>query len=78
MYHGLKAQFYWACMKHETTRYVDKCNTCRRVKADHMRPAGLLQPLNIPTWKWEGINIDFIVGLPVTGRKFHSIWVIVD
>jgi hypothetical protein len=65
-------------MKRETARYVAECDTCRRVKVDHMRHAGLLQPLNIPTWKWEDISMDFIVGLPLTGRKFNSIWVIID
>jgi hypothetical protein len=65
-------------MKHETARYVAECDTCRRVKADHMRHAGLLQPLSIPSWKWEDISMDFIVGLPPTGCKFNSIWVIVD
>jgi hypothetical protein len=65
-------------MKPETTRYVVECDTCRRVKADHMRPAGLLQRLNIPTWKWENTSMDFIVGLPLSARKFDSIWVIVD
>jgi hypothetical protein len=29
-------------------------------------------------WKWDDISLDFIVGLPLTGRKFNSIWVIVD
>jgi hypothetical protein len=48
------------------------------VKADHMRPAGLLQPLSIPAWKWEDISIDFIMGLPLTTCKFNSIWVIID
>jgi hypothetical protein len=48
MYHDLKAQSWWTHMKCETTHYVVECNTCRRVKADHMRPAGLLQRLSIP------------------------------
>jgi hypothetical protein len=41
-----------------------------------MRHAGLLQPLIILAWKWEDLSMDFIVGLPLTGRKFNSIWVI--
>jgi hypothetical protein len=65
-------------MKRETARYVAECDMCRRVKADDMRPERLLQPLSIPAWKWKDITIDFIVGLPLTDRKFNSIWVIVD
>jgi hypothetical protein len=65
-------------MKRETSRYVVECDTCQRVKADHIKPAGLLRPLSIPTWKWEDVSIDFIVGLPLTGRKFNFIWVIID
>jgi hypothetical protein len=78
MYHDLKAQFWWTRMKHETARYVAECDTCRRVKADHMRHARLLQPLSIPALKWEDISMDFIVGLPLIGCKFNSIWVIID
>jgi hypothetical protein len=44
----------------------------------HQRPAGLLQPLKIPEWKWEEIRMDFIVGLPRTQAGYDSIWVIVD
>jgi hypothetical protein len=65
-------------MKHETARYVAEYNTCRRVKVDHLRPVGLLQPLNTLAWKWEDINMDFNVGLPLTAHKYDSIWVIVD
>jgi hypothetical protein len=45
---------------------------------DYMKPGELLQPLSIWDWKWEDINMDFIVVLPLTARKFDSIWVIVD
>ena len=65
-------------MKKEITAYVARCDTCSRVKADHLKPAGLLQPLSILGWKWEEISMDFIVRLPPTQKGFDSIWVIVD
>jgi hypothetical protein len=43
-----------------------------------MKAAGPLQSLPIPTWKWEDISMDFIVGLPKTTKRFDSIWVIND
>jgi hypothetical protein len=54
------------------------CDTYQKVKADYMKPGGLLQPLSIPEWKWDDISMDFIVGLPLMTHKFDSIWVIVD
>jgi hypothetical protein len=78
IYHDLRRQFWWTRMKHETAHYVSECDTCRKVKADYMKPGGLLQPLSILDWKWDDISMDFIVGLPLTARKFNSIWVIVD
>jgi IS30 family transposase len=65
-------------MKRDVAEYVALCDTCQRVKAEHQRPAGLLQPLRIPEWKWEEIKMDLIVGLPRTQAGYDSIWVIVD
>jgi hypothetical protein len=65
-------------MKIEIACYVAKCDTCRRVKAIHMKTAGPLQSLSIPTWKWEDLSMDFVVGLPKTSKGYDSIWVIVD
>jgi hypothetical protein len=65
-------------MKIEIARYVARCDTYRRVKAIHMKAVGPLQSLPIPTWKWEDISMDFIMGLPRTAKGYDSIWVIVD
>jgi hypothetical protein len=65
-------------MKRETARYVSECDTCRKVKANYIKPGGLLQPLSIPEWKWDDISMDFIVGLPMMARKCDSISVIMD
>jgi hypothetical protein len=78
MYHDLKQHYWWTKMKIEIARYVVKYDTYRRVKAIHMKTAGPLQSLPIPTWKWEDISMDFIVGLPRTVKGFDSIWVIID
>ena len=64
MYQDLGQRFWWTRMKREIARYVSECDTCQRVKASHLRSAGPLQPLSIPSWKWEDISMDFVVGLP--------------
>jgi hypothetical protein len=78
MYHDLRQQFWWTRMKREVARYVSECDTYRKVKADYIKPRVLLQPLTIPEWMWDDVNMDFIVGLPMTACKFDLIWVIVD
>ena len=47
-------------------------------KTEHQHPAGLLQPLPIPSWKWEIISLDFITGLPKNQTQNDSIMVVVD
>jgi hypothetical protein len=59
-------------MKQEIAKYVAKCDTCRRVKADHLRTIKNLQPLSVPKWRWEDICMDFIVGLSRTSRGHDS------
>jgi hypothetical protein len=40
-------------MKREIAFYIARCDVCHRVKAEHQKPADLLQPLKVPMWKWE-------------------------
>jgi hypothetical protein len=78
MYHDLKPLYWWTRMKREIAQYVSECDTCQRIKASHLKSAGALQPLYIPSWKWDDTSMDFIVGIPNTSRHHDSIWVIVD
>ena len=78
MYQDLKTHFWWTKMKIEIAAYVAKYDNCCRVKAVHLKPAGLLEPLYVLGWKWEEVSMDFIVGLPPTHKNYDSIWVIVD
>jgi hypothetical protein len=78
MYQDLKQRYWWYGMKRDVAPHVALCDTFHRVKAEHQRPAGLLQPLKVAEWKWEEIGMDFIVGLPQTRDGYDSIWVIVD
>ncbi|XP_073024282.1 uncharacterized protein [Primulina eburnea] len=65
-------------MKKDIALYIYECLTCQQVKIEHQRPAGLLQSLPIPQWKWEHNTMVFVVGLPRTQKGYNSIWVIVD
>ncbi|KAL0551316.1 hypothetical protein IC582_010402 [Cucumis melo] len=78
MYQDLKGVYWWRNMKSEVADFVSKCLVCQQVKAPRQKPAGLLQPLSIPEWKWENVSMDFITGLPRTLRGFTVIWVVVD
>ncbi|KAL0546161.1 hypothetical protein IC582_016067 [Cucumis melo] len=78
MYQDLKRVYWWRNMKREVAEFVSKCLVCQQVKAPRQKPAGLLQPLSIPEWKWENVSMDFITGLPRTLRGFTVIWVVVD
>jgi hypothetical protein len=78
MYQNLKEKYWWYGLKRDVATHIALCDVCQRVKAKHQRPAGLLQPLKVPKWKWEEIGTDFIVRLPRTCDGYDYIWVIVD
>ena len=78
MYKDLRKDYWWSGMKRDIAVYVSECAVCQQVKIEHQRPGGLLQPLDIPVWKWDSISMDFAVGLPRTQGGYDSIWVIVD
>ena len=78
MYQDLRRQYYWSGMKRHVGDFVRRCLTCQQVKAEHQKPAWLLQPLEVAEWKWEHVTMDFVTHLPRTQQKHDAVWVIVD
>ncbi|GKD64136.1 putative reverse transcriptase domain-containing protein [Tanacetum coccineum] len=48
MYYDLRDRYWWPGMKKDIAKYVSKCLTCLKVKAEHQRSSGLLQQPEIP------------------------------
>jgi len=68
---------YWEGMRRDIKEFVMQCEICQRNKTETLAPAGLLQPLPIPTQVWSDISMDFIGGLPKVQRK-DTILVVMD
>src|SRR3954462_8223959 len=78
MYRDLRQRFWWTRMKREIAQFIAECDVCRRIKAEHQRPAGTLQPLPIPGGKWDKVSMDFITGFPKTQKGHDAILVVLD
>ncbi|GJS45738.1 putative reverse transcriptase domain-containing protein [Tanacetum coccineum] len=78
MYQDLKKLYWWPNIKAIIAKYVGKCLTCFRVKAECQKPSSLLVQPEIPMGKWERITMDFVTKLPRTSNKHDTIWVIID
>ena len=52
--------------------------TCQRVKVEHQRPVGLLQPMEVVEWKWEHVTMDFATHLLRKSRGNDAMWLIMD
>ena len=65
-------------MRRNIVEYLNKCLEFQQVKVEHRHPAGLLQPILVPEWKWEVISLDFITCLPWSKRHNDSIMVVIE
>lgn len=70
-------RFWWSTLHADVIKFVHQCTTCNIVKASHLRPAGLLQPLPVPQRPWSHIAVDFVTDLP-RSQGFTTILSVVD
>ena len=78
MYHDLREIYLLNGMKRNIADFVSKFPNYQQVKVEHQKSGGMTQDIDIPIWKWDVINMDFIIVLPRTRRQHDLIWVIVD
>ena len=64
-------------MWEDVMAYTKTCLICQQDKVEKQKPAGMLDPLPVPTRPWESISLDFIDDLPKVG-DFGSILVVID
>ena len=73
----MKKEFFWDGLKSDIQNFVVKCLVCQKNKVETIKTPGLLQPLSIPSQRWEDISMDFITCLPKSEGK-SVIMVVVD
>jgi hypothetical protein len=69
--------FFWPKMKRDVERVCARCITSRQAKS-RVLPHGLYTPFPIPSAPWVDISMDFVLGLPRSGKGSDSIFVVVD
>lgn len=75
---AVQQAYWWPGITADTAKYVKTCLMCQRNKASTQKPAGLLQPLEVPADRWSEVTMDFITGLPCTPRAHDAIMVVCD
>jgi hypothetical protein len=75
---AIQRNFYWKDLRSDVDNYIKHCPSCQRNKSETRRPAGLLQPLQIPDSRWETVSMDFITCLPKSHMGSDAILVFVD
>ncbi|GJX46148.1 putative reverse transcriptase domain-containing protein [Tanacetum coccineum] len=68
----------YKCEIHYHPSKVNVVADALSLKAEHQKPYGKVQPLDIPVWKWEKITMVFVTKLPKSTKKHDAIWVNVD
>ena len=65
----MKKGFFWDGLKSNIQKFVAECLVCHQNKIEAINTPSLLQPLSIPSQRWEEVLNDFITGLPKSEGK---------
>jgi len=74
----LAQHYYWPGMRKDVQDYTFSCVACSQNKHRNQAPAGLLQPIPIPSNRWEVWSMDLVGPLPKTSKGHNTIVVMID
>ncbi|XP_058448788.1 uncharacterized protein LOC131428762 [Malaya genurostris] len=74
----VRQRFYWPKMAVEVRRYIQKCTTCKEVKASSAPTAPEMGKIKLATHPWQIISVDFIGPLPRSRRGNQHLLVVCD
>lgn len=69
---------YWSKAYEDVVPFVSSCPDCQRNKMENRKPAGELQPLQIPEKCWEKVAADFVTKFPRNRNGNDTVLIIVD
>ena len=75
---AIKSRFHWPLLDREVGDYIRACPSCQVQTTHPSKPAGLLQPLEVPPYAWHTVTTDYITGLPLTPKGNNAVAVFVD
>lgn len=71
----IRQKYYWPKLLDSVQRYVRTCRDCQRRKIPHLKPAGLLKPIEPPKVPFEQVGMDLLGPFPVSSSGNR--WIIV-
>lgn len=74
----LRQRFWWPNMAEDVAEKCRTCQVCQQTKVSRQRSAGQLHHADLPTRRWQEINLDFVTGLALTERGVDAIMTVTD
>jgi hypothetical protein len=73
-YHRVKKEFFWDGLKSDIQKFVAECLVCQQNKVETIKTPGLLQPLSIPSQRWEEVQWILSQVYPSLRERVSSWW----
>jgi len=71
---AVERTFYWPSLKRDVATIVGQCRTCQLAKQQKQ----ILTLFSVPSYSWQDVSLNFILGIAKTQKRHDSILVVVD